>query len=393
MNPRFSVCSVMLLLPNRFLRKKGSNYYHPCHFSIDLSMSGDDSASTGEGRGALQDRLYNGFHSMVDHAIVYANFILAFLMVAIAVAFAIRSMNGLVPFKVTLLIANISLFVCGLLILLDRDRSLPTSVGLVAIGLGLYRVFTAASLFVYHSYFNIIWLVMVILGLNTMLSGRAYLKGKTRARVTMILAMSLLTLINILFIVYMYVESKDVGAILENYPHFVLLTVMYVIFIIILDSEKLRSRDWMEVHERTMAGICRTYHIDSDAEIECADAQALVRGIRDRCGWDSVADGGPVLHEHHSLIKNHRGISYLIAQEWAGADVIYVTMADCDSGTILQSSRFQVSEAELDDGSLRLISPDGSMVQIAVVEEFQWYRSRIQRRSTLWRSWASWLSR
>lgn len=336
-------------------------------------MLDDGSVRTDDGEATLQDRLYNGFHWMVDRAIVYANFILAFLMVAIAASFVIRLMNGLVPFKITLIIANISICICGLLILLDRDRSLPTSAGLMAIGLGSYRVFTAASLFVYHSYLNIIWLTIVILGLNTMLSGRAYLKGKTRARVTMILSTALLTLINILFIVYSYIDTKDIAAILENYPQFVLLTAMYVIFIIILDSEKLRSRDWMEVHERTMAGICRSYHLDPDAEIEREDAEELVRGICDGCGWSPVSDGGPVVREHHSLIKNHGGISYLIAQEWADASVIYVTMTDRDSGTILQSSRFQVSEAELDGDSLRLVSPNGTLVQIAVVEEFQWY--------------------
>lgn len=317
----------------------------------------------------LSDKAYRVIHNVVDKAAYAANFALSFIMILMSAYHIYAIFTGDEPVKIGVFVGNIILLVCGLGIVLDRDRDLPKSVGMFAVGLGLYRVFIALSGLHPHSWFNLIYYLIMALGLNMTLSGRAYLMGRSRARTTMMMGSIAFLLLAIILIVYNYTISRDITEVLRNNSNTVLLGLMYFIFIMILDSEKLRRRDWLEVHNRTMNGIRRTYCIRNDAMISVTDAALLVKGLTTAEGWPVIDDSGPVTREIHLSVLNGDGRTHIIAQKWSGCDKIFLTMTDHDGGSVIQASRMDVCDIEYDATCISLISSDGTMVRFDITED------------------------
>lgn len=315
--------------------------------------------------------IYNGIHRGVGMAAYTANFVLALLMIAMAVYHAYTVLKDGSEIHVTAFIGYSVLMACGLVIIVDRKRDLPRSVGLYAIGIGLYRVFTSIPHLVPHSEINLAYYLIMAIGLNLSISGRAYLMGKSRARNTMMMGSIAFLLIATIMIIYLYSETKDIASVVRDHPNTVLQALMYFTFILILDSEKLRRLDWLEVHNRTLDGMRRTYHLQHDAHMLRSDAEMLMNGMNTCDGWMAVDDGGPVTREFHARIANGDGTTFIIAQRWVGSNNIYMTVSDHEDGTLIQASRLTVTGLELTDESVSFICSDGTLVSIALTEEFQ----------------------
>lgn len=315
------------------------------------------------------EKTYDLVRHAVERSAIVVIVAMAFLMIMAAIIYMLRIHLGDVNMTVTKSIAFIALAVAGILILTDDERSLARSVGLYAIGLGTYRVFSVIGNLVPHGRFNIIYYVLMALGINMMISGRAYIKGSTRARNTMIVSSSLLLLANMIFIVYLYQMGSTMYEIFRQYPMNFLLTGLYFILILILDSDKLRRRDWLEVHGRTVDGIRRTYHLDRTASIYRSEWGVLSAGLSDMSGWDPVADGGPAESECHVSIRNGRGRSYITAQRWKDRSEMFVTICDHPGGTVIQAARLTVTGIESEDDAVRLISPDGTFMQLTLEDD------------------------
>lgn len=319
---------------------------------------------------SLSDKAYRVIHNIVDKATYAANFALAFMMILMSAYHIYTFISGENIPKTGGVIGNIILMGCGLGIVIDRNKDLPRSVGLFAIGLGLYRVFTALGNLHPHSTTNLIYYTIMALGLNMTLSGRAYLKGASRARTTMMMGAIVFLLIAIVALTFSYSDSRDAMAVVRNNTNTLILGIMYFIFIMILDSEKLRRLDWLEVHNRTISGIRRTYYLRNDATITSSDADALMNGMTAADGWTAISDGGPVTHELHLSVLNGDGLSHIIAQKWSGCDKIYLTMTDHDEGSIIQATRMDVDSMEYDGDCITLTSSDGRIMYLCVTEEF-----------------------
>lgn len=314
----------------------------------------------------VAERINDAIHSMVDRSAYYANFILAILMVLMAVSHAFDVVRGIAEPHVTSFIGYIALSSCGLAIIFDRKRNLPRSVGLYATGLGLYRTFTAMPYLVPHSSLNLFYFIIIALGLNMALSGRAYLMGRSRARITMMGGSIAFLLLSVILLVYMYSETKDALYVLRTQPNTVLLALMYFTCILILDSETLRKLDWLEVHNCSMDKIRHTYCLDRNARISRSDAESLAMGTSAAEGWNAVLDGGPVESEICVRISDDSGGSYLTAQRWKGSDAIHATVTDHCSGTILQASRFAITDIEMCDGTMTIVTSDGNMIPVRI---------------------------
>ena len=315
------------------------------------------------------DRTYDFVRLAVERSAIVVIAAIALLMILSAVVYVLRVHMGETGISPTVSIAFLALAAAGVLILTDDERSLPRSVGLYAVGLGIYRVFSVIGNIVPHSRLNIIYYVIIALGINMVISGRAYIKGSTRARRTMILSSSLLLLINMIFIIYLYQTGLSMYEIFIHYPMNFLLTALYFILILILDSDKLRRRDWLEVHGRTVDGIRRTYHLDRTASIYRSEWSVLSAGLSDVSGWDRVIDGGPAERECHISIRNGRGRSYITAQRWKGRDEMFVTICDHPGGTVIQAARLTITGIESEDDAVRLISPDGTFMQLTLEDD------------------------
>ncbi len=315
------------------------------------------------------DRTYDFVRLAVERSAIVVIVVIALLMILSAVVYVLRVHMGETDLSLTVSIAFLALAVAGILILTDDERDLPRSVGFYAVGLGIYRVFSVIGNIVPHNRFNIVYYVLIALGINMVISGRAYIKGSTRARKTMIASSSLLLLANMIFIIYLYQMGMSMYEIFMHYPMNFLLTALYFILILILDSDKLRRRDWLEVHGRTVDGIRRTYHLDRTASIYRSEWSVLSAGLSDVSGWDPVIDGGPAERECHVSIRNGRGRSYITAQRWKGRGEMFVTICDHPGGTVIQAARLTVTGIESEDDAVRLISPDGTFMQLTLEDD------------------------
>lgn len=307
------------------------------------------------------DRIVGAVHRAVDRASYGANFVLAALMILLAASHTYNVAAGASEPHIASFIGYAITIACGAAIIADRNRSLPRSVGLYAIGLGCYRFFTSIPHLVPHSTFNLLFYAVMIVGLNMALSGRAYLLGKSRARSTMMMGSIVLLLMCLIFLIYIYSDTKDALYVLESQINTVLLALMYFTLILILDSEKLRRLDWIEVHGRAIGDIRRSCSLDRDASMALADAEALTGRE-----WPVVDDGGPVESELRVRILNGSGTSDMIFQKWRGSEDVFLTMTDDGSGTILRTTRLTIVGMRLEKDRLMMETSGGDSVSVNV---------------------------
>ncbi len=314
------------------------------------------------------ERTYDFVRLAVDRSAGVAIAAIAILMLLSAAIYVFRVYTGQASLTFFRSLGFMALAIAGVLILTDDERSLPRSVGLYAVGLGCYRALSVVGNLVPHGRMNILYYILIVLGINMMISGRAYIKGQTRARKTMIASSSCLLVINMIMIIYLN-HSNNLYDVFMTYPMNFMLTILYFILILILDSDKLRRMDWLEVHGRTVDGIRRTYHLNGEASIYRSEWGVLGSGLTDASGWDPVADGGPAYRECHVSIRNGRGRSYITAQRWTGRDEMFLTVCDHPMGTVIQASRLTVTGIESDGDAVRLYSPDGTFIQLLLEDD------------------------
>lgn len=347
-------------------------------------------------RKTSEDKAVDAVHSALDKVAYCANFVMALLMVLMSIDYFYSALTGSNDLKVTASIGNIILLVCGAIIIADKKRSLPRSVGVYAVGMGLYRAFSVMGNLHPRSEIdyidtNIIYLVIIAVGLNMAVSGRAYLKGASRARITMMYSAMAMFLICAISLIYLYATNDhDLTYLVQNYGRYIILALMYLTYILILDTEKLRRLDWLEVHNRSLGGITRTYHLAADAAIEEYEAHRLAEGMSSEKGWIPVSDGGPARIEMRAPIWNGTGLSYLTAQKWHGSDNIYLTMSDHEDGTLIQATRLVVDGIEMRERKLRLSVSDGTVIELDIVEELRCSGTKTAhgtRRPSSGRSW------
>lgn len=319
----------------------------------------------------FSERAYDAIHRVVDKAAYSMNFVLAALMVLMAAYHIHGIISGDTDIKITRLVGNAVMLVCGLLIVFDKKRDLPHSVGLFAIGMGLYRALFVIGYLQPHQKLNLICYVIMALGLNMAFSGRAYLMGSSRARKMMMMSASAFLLMSIIFIVYLYSGTHDITAVLRDNANTAILGLMYFAFILVLDSESLRRLDWLAVHNRTVDGIRRTYHLSNDAVMLASDAEKLAGGMASADGWMTPSDGGPVSRELRFDILNGEGMTSVVAQIWSGCKDIHLTMTDHPDGTVIQASRIRICDIMLDDACITMTGTDGTAIRVGLTEEWR----------------------
>lgn len=319
----------------------------------------------------LSKKIKNGISQIVEYATFASCILLALLMIGSALAYIYACYVDSYTIKVYKCIAFASLLFFGLGIILDKTRNLVTSVGLFAMGLGIYRAFMAARIYIPKSDTNLVVLVLFLLGVNVAISGYKYVTGKSRSRVSMKITTIILLLFNIIFVTYMIRVGLDYKTVCRTYPMTILTSLMYVIFILILDTKELRSRDWIEVHSNTLSRMRRTYFFDYKAKMATESAELLNTWNGERKGWKALDDGGPAEYELRIPFINGNGKSYIIAQIWKDYDGFFITISDHYDGTIIQASRMSVSGVEYEGNEFRIIAKDGTFTQFELVEEFE----------------------
>lgn len=320
----------------------------------------------------LANKFKSAMNRFVQRAIVVSSLAMALLMVLSALTFIYDCIyKEYFIIKWYSCIAYAAMLFFGTGIILDKTRDIVTSVGLFAMGMGLYKAFIAFRLFIPRSDTNIVVFIIFVLGINMAVSGYKYVSGKSRARASLKVSSILLLIINIIIVASLLRYGMDYKTLCTEYPMLILTSLMYMVFFMILDTEILRSKDWMEVHSNTISRMRRTYYLDSGSKIATESAELLSSWNDERKGWMKIDDGGPAEYELRIPIINGNGKSYLIAQIWKEYDGFFITMSDHYDGTIIQASRMAVDSVEYEEGMFRINNKDGTFSQLELVEEFE----------------------
>lgn len=240
------------------------------------------------------------------------------------------------------------MLVCSILILVDRDRNLMRSVGLMSIAIGCQRALTSIPMLVPHDVQSLLPLAQIILGINLMVSGRSYMRGVSRGRVMMTISTMLILIITISLIIILLGMGLSFMDCLRMMPETFNMILLYVVFLAVLDSEPLRKNDIMEIHNATLKGIRNTYVQSGSSYVTEDVAGVLLRTLTDRGSWNPVSDGGPVESEYRFQMDSLEGISYVTLQKWAGSDAVHATICDHSEGTLIHAQRFDVRDVYLD---------------------------------------------
>ena len=321
-------------------------------------------------------QLVNRFvHHSVEFVFKFYNFIIAALMVIYSLEelYQIHVNSEFFTYEWYEIVSNFILLLGGVIILLDRNHNLLRSVGIYALSLGGYRFFSCAPQIQAGTTLGVLYLVITIFAINLMISGRSFLRGVSRNRISLILCTLALLIIYLSYIVFMMHMGMTIEECAKFMPGVFIMCILYVFYIGLLDSEVLRASDVLAIHNETLNKIRCTQYTDPESEIPEDAALVLSRSFDDRSDWLQVLDGGPVESEYRFRMRNVDGISEVLVQKWIGSDELYFTISDHLDGTLIQAHRFSATSALIyaDDSScrwLRIFGKKGVCMQLRVEE-------------------------
>ncbi len=274
-----------------------------------------------------------------------------------------RNLEGMGP-MVGSLIASMKM-IMGFCILFDPRKNLLRAVGFYAFALGFNRLLVS---FPYLTNSNqiyfVVGIVFVGMSCNLMYSGINYLNETSRSRTGMVTTTSLMALLQIALLAFMY--KTEVQAPWEKVAPYVVSLFQYITLLIIMDTEELRFGSSLEKSNTRIESVRVIHSLERDLKINESDAMTLLRMMDDRSDWEPVEDGGPVECEKRLRIVDKRIPSVMIMQKWRDSEKIHVTMINNDVGSIIAANRFSVTDVvpENDTEDFRYLRffDDGRMI-------------------------------
>jgi len=213
-------------------------------------------------------------------------------------------------------------------------------------------------------------MAMIALGGSLMICGFNYFKGisKNARRMTLIAYIILLTyLLSIIYGIYIGIDVHMF--VVENYDTLSFI-VMYGVYILVLTSPEVTSNMPMERVLRSVDGVRSVSGISGDLGITSSDLSKIADGLNGSPSWGATVDG-PVVNE--TSIKLDGGErTFMILQKWKGKEPVYVTMSSDPDGTLVQASRFIVTDIVPENGTMeecdhiRLYGPDGMVARLRI---------------------------
>ena len=295
----------------------------------------------------MDRRVTQGVRQTVDVALVKVNIILAVMMMIfsfleIYVDFSEGDINPLH------IIGDSGMIICAALIILDRDRNLLRTTGLMAVGFGFYRICMHVLNIHSHDIHSLPDLIIVILGFNLIYSGTRYIKGINRGRLTLLASMSgMVAMVSLLYILLMML-GMTLWECIQILPDIFAMMVLYIMFIGVLDSEPLRNRDVLEIQNKALDGMRRTTTQSPGTGVYEDEAEIILKTFTDRSDWTAIDDGGPVEREYRFRVSDGKESSFVIMQKWKNSETIHVTVSDHDRGTLIQAYRFDADSLFID---------------------------------------------
>ena len=295
----------------------------------------------------MDRRVTQGVRQTVDVALVKVNIVLAAMMMIFSILEIYTDFNNGNPNPVHIL-GDIAMIVCAALIILDRDRNLLRTTGLMAVGIGAYRIFMHVTALRPHDIYALPPLIIVILGFNLIYSGTRYIKGIARGRVTLIASMTgMVAMMSTMFIMLMMMGLPLLDCI-KMMPNVFAMIALYIMYIGVLDSEPLRTRDLIEIQNKALDGMRRTTTQSPGTGVYEDEAEIILKTFTDKSDWTRIDDGSPVECEYHFRIGDGNEWSYVTMQKWKDSETVHITVSDHDRGTLIHAYRFDADSLLMD---------------------------------------------
>ena len=273
---------------------------------------------------------------------------------------------------------------CGIAIVVLYRYGMLYTVGFYALALGLNRTLSSLTLvFAIDDYQFIYGLIYFGFGLNMTYMGFVYLSGMSIRRVSTMLCVGMMMLLEVVVVVMILHFSIALGeSIIDTLPSLykpMLQISIYLLYILVLDSQEVRENSDFAIMERDLGAISSSFHIDSTSVISEKDAQTLFDMFTKYDQWKKVEDGGPVEYETTVSFKNGKASSVLILQKWKGCDAIYATLGNAYRKTLIQSKKFKIDCVRLEasnvveSDNLALLNSSGFFVKLNIRHAEEYY--------------------
>ena len=257
------------------------------------------------------------------------------------------------------------MLLAGILVTVMRRIDLIRTIGLYALTLGLTRVMLRyVQLSADPSLYSIlIYLPMLILAFNLMYTGSSFMRGLVIRRMSMMITTFLLTAVNLVIIMLALTFEIDIEALTgSDYLSRFIEIVMYLILIVLLDSEQIRYGTADGKHIRLLSRIRSSYRIEKDSHITPVTAECLIK--RDGPMWKEVNDG-TVEKEMSFKVYGRTMDAVIIAQIWKGHDQLYLSVVQAE-GTIVYANRMKIDVIEGDEKTIHFYGRDGSDFEFGI---------------------------
>lgn len=267
--------------------------------------------------------------------------------------------------------SKVLLILFGLFMILDPKKNNMRAIGLYALAIGSGRLLrglsdaTAESDAVFAT-----GMIMIALGGSLMICGYNYFKGISKNAYMMTMIAYVILMAYVLIIIYGIYVGADIWTYILDNSDMVSFIIMYAVYILVLTSPEVTCNMPMERILRSIDDIRSVSGISGDLGITSSDLSEITNGLNGTPSWSAVADG-PVEYET-SIKLSGTDNTFMVLQKWKGEKPIYITMSADPDGTLIQASRFTVTDIVPENGTMeecdhiRLYGPDGMVARLKI---------------------------
>ena len=262
------------------------------------------------------------------------------------------------------LLSHVLMAVAGVFIILIGKKDMVRTIGLYAFTLGLTRALMRYE-FIMDDPSNILSMIyngfMMLMALNLVYTGLSFARGLVVRRMSMLITTFFFVGLDIFL---MLVPLSDLGVSTLDNTTRVIEVVMYIVLIIMLDSEAIRYGTSDGKHVRHLDRIRASYRAEPWAFITPESADNLVRGEGPM--WREVGDG--IVDREMVLRVSGRHIeTTVLVQKWSGEDSLWFSVTP-NTKTIVFSNKIKVDEIVRTEDHIHFYGRDGTDFVYAVKE-------------------------
>ena len=250
--------------------------------------------------------------------------------------------------------------ICGLLIFLDKHRSVFWAVGLYAIGIGVSRLINyLPGVFSDEFIVFVINLVFCIMAGNLIYSGSRYLRGNARSIFFVLIGSTAFVILTGITISIDFNDSEDFGDFISYALPDLVSMAIYLMYIGLVWSEPVRKSTDVATSIRLSSGIRAVDGMIVRASIPRMAVQNIVDFIEGKGPSNDVPLEGPVHSEYCFTYQDKFSTNYVSLQRWNGPEGdVYMTLSDHNKGSFIGTNTVLVKGVNFTDNILTIECAD-----------------------------------